>query len=77
MSLTNVPQGGAISPGDERVSAYIARRLLLAAFTIWAISVLAFVIIRLPEGHAADRSIDTLMQEGQGSDPRIAAELGS
>jgi peptide/nickel transport system permease protein len=30
--------------------AYIARRALLAVFTVWAISVLAFVIIQLPPG---------------------------
>jgi len=30
--------------------AYIGRRVLLAIFTVWAISVLAFVIIQLPPG---------------------------
>src|SRR5919198_1572937 len=30
--------------------AYIGRRVLLAVFTVWAISVLAFVIIQLPPG---------------------------
>src|SRR5256712_9781291 len=30
--------------------AYIGRRALLAIFTVWAISVLAFVIIQLPPG---------------------------
>src|SRR2546426_5794782 len=30
--------------------AYIGRRLLLAVFTVWAISVLAFAIIQLPPG---------------------------
>ena len=35
--------------------AYIARRLLLAVFTVWAISVLAFVILELPPGDQADR----------------------
>src|SRR3989454_9241138 len=29
---------------------YIGRRALLAVFTVWAISVLAFVIIQLPPG---------------------------
>src|SRR4030095_13454494 len=29
---------------------YIGRRALLAAFTVWAISVLSFVIIQLPPG---------------------------
>ena len=29
---------------------YIGRRVLLAAFTVWAISVLSFVIIQLPPG---------------------------
>src|SRR2546421_12915710 len=30
--------------------AYIGRRALLAVFTVWAISMLAFVIIQLPPG---------------------------
>src|SRR5262245_66277429 len=30
--------------------AYIGRRALLAIFTVWAISVLSFVIIQLPPG---------------------------
>ena len=30
--------------------AYIARRLILAILTIWAITVLSFVIIQLPPG---------------------------
>ena len=30
--------------------AYIVRRLLLAVLTVWAISVLSFVIIQLPPG---------------------------
>ena len=38
--------------------------MLLAAFTVWTISVLAFVIIELPEGDAADRVIDELMAGG-------------
>jgi peptide/nickel transport system permease protein len=29
---------------------YIARRIVLAIFTVWAVSVLAFVIIQLPPG---------------------------
>src|ERR671922_1734617 len=29
---------------------YIARRIVLAVFTVWAVSVLAFVIIQLPPG---------------------------
>ena len=35
--------------------AYIARRLLLAVFTVWAISVLSFLILELPPGDQADR----------------------
>ena len=44
--------------------AYIARRLLLAAFTVWMISILAFVIIELPEFDAADNAIKRLMEQG-------------
>ena len=46
------------------MAAYIARRLVLALFTIWVISVLAFVIIELPEGDAAERVISDLMAGG-------------
>ncbi len=46
------------------MAAYIARRLILALFTIWVISVLAFVIIELPEGDAAERTISQLMAGG-------------
>ena len=42
---------------------YIARRLLLAAFTVWAISILAWVIIQLPEGDLVDEYFEALMQE--------------
>jgi peptide/nickel transport system permease protein len=38
--------------------------MLLAVFTVWAISVLAFVIIELPQGDAADRVMDELMAGG-------------
>ena len=33
---------------------YFTRRLLLAFFTVWVISILAWVIIQLPEGDAVD-----------------------
>ena len=46
------------------MAAYIARRLILAVFTIWVISVLTFVIIELPEGDAAERTISQLMMGG-------------
>ena len=41
--------------------AYIARRLMIAAFTIWLISVLTFVIIELPEGDMADRYVEAIL----------------
>ena len=40
------------------MAAYIARRLILAFFTIWVISVAAFVIIELPPGDTIDRMYD-------------------
>ena len=33
---------------------YIARRVLLAFFAVWVISMLSWVIIQLPEGDAVD-----------------------
>ena len=53
--------------------AYLARRMLLAFFTIWVISILAFVIIELPQGDAADKWLDWAMQEGNSYDPEGAA----
>jgi peptide/nickel transport system permease protein len=43
---------------------YIVRRLVLALFTIWAISVLSFVIIQLPPGDYVDAYIGQLMAQG-------------
>ncbi len=43
--------------------AYIARRILLAMFTVWAISILAWVIIQLPQGDLVDEYFEALMQE--------------
>ena len=37
--------------------AYLIRRLAMAAFTVWSISVLAFVIIQLPPGDFVDSYI--------------------
>ena len=56
---------------------YIARRLLLAVFTTWIITILAFVIIQLPEGDAATKLIDRMMGNSVASAfrPEMAAEL--
>ena len=43
---------------------YLARRLMLAILTIWAISVLSFVIILLPPGDWVDTYIERLSFEG-------------
>jgi peptide/nickel transport system permease protein len=40
--------------------AYTVRRLLLALVTVWAISVLSFVIIQLPPGDFVDAYISHL-----------------
>src|SRR5438874_1041401 len=45
---------------------YLARRLLMALFTVWAISVLAFVIIQLPPGDFVDSYIASLSSMGGG-----------
>ena len=46
------------------MAAYLIRRLLLAMLTVWAISVLCFVIIQLPEGDWIDTYIEQLFNEG-------------
>ena len=43
---------------------YLARRVMLAILTIWAISVLSFVIILLPPGDWVDTYIERLSFEG-------------
>ncbi len=43
---------------------YIVRRLLLAVFTMWTVTVLAFVVIQLPEGDTVTKKLDSLMQRG-------------
>ena len=45
--------------------AYIARRVVLAAFTVWAISVLSFFILELPPGDQADRLADVMIAMGE------------
>src|SRR5258707_71264 len=50
---------------------YIARRFVLALFTIWAISVLAFVIIQLPPIDFIDTYITERMSRGR---PTVSSE---
>ena len=42
--------------------AFISRRLILAFFTIWVVSVLAFAVIQQPPGDMVDQYIDALME---------------
>jgi peptide/nickel transport system permease protein len=46
------------------MAAYLARRLLLALVTIWAISIVTFVIIQLPPGDFVDAYIANLSASG-------------
>lgn len=46
------------------MAAYLVRRLLLAVVTIWAISVVTFVIIQLPPGDFVDAYIANLSASG-------------
>lgn len=46
------------------MTAYIARRILLAAFTLAVMSLMSFTIIQLPEGDYVDRYIQELQAEG-------------
>ena len=46
--------------------AYMMRRFLLALFTIWIISILAFVIIQLPPGDSIDEYLQNAMGMGGG-----------
>lgn len=53
---------------------YIARRLALGVFTMWAISVLSFVIIQLPPGDFVTTYIARLSESGASS-VAVAAKL--
>ena len=44
--------------------AYVVRRLLLAVLTVWAISVLSFVIIHLPPGDYVTSYIASMSASG-------------
>jgi peptide/nickel transport system permease protein len=57
------------------VLSYVARRLLLGVFTIWAISVLTFVIIQLPPGDFASTYIARLAETGGGNGTDALARL--
>ncbi len=55
--------------------AYTVRRLLLAAVTIWAISMLSFVIIQLPPGDFVDAYIAHLSASGSSVSAEEAQSL--
>lgn len=54
---------------------YIVRRLVLALFTIWAISVLSFVIIQLPRGDFVSAYIAQLAASGASVSAQEAENL--
>ena len=54
---------------------YLIRRVLLALFTCWAISVLAFAIIQLPPGDFVDAYIGNLSASGSGISADQAQQL--
>ena len=54
---------------------YLVRRVLLALFTCWAISVLAFIIIQLPPGDFVDAYISNLSASGSGISADQAEQL--
>ena len=53
-----------LTPGLPPMLAFIARRLLLAVVTMWAITVLSFIIIQLPPGDFVDAYIARLSASG-------------
>ena len=58
------------------MTAYLARRLILALFTIWVITILTFMIIELPAGDTADAVMNNLMNQGSTSySPEVAENL--
>jgi len=58
------------------MATYIARRLVLGMFTVWMISILAFVVIQLPEGDSVDSTMNRLMDTSdEFYNPALADEL--
>ena len=56
--------------------AYILRRLLLAVFTVWAITILAWIVIQVPQGDVVDRYLDLVQVGGMGVDAEaVGTEL--
>src|SRR5207247_10773714 len=60
--------------------AYIVRRLLLAVLTVWAISVLSFIIIHLPPGDYVTSYIASMSASGsavsEGEAKALREQLG-
>src|SRR6202142_444270 len=69
----------AASQGGAMV-AYIVRRLLLAVLTVWAISVLSFMIIHLPPGDYVTSYIASMSASGsavsEGEASALREQLG-
>jgi peptide/nickel transport system permease protein len=59
------------------VLSYLVRRLILAIFTVWAISVLSFAIIQLPPGDFVDAYIAQLSASGSVVSEQEAQSLRS
>jgi peptide/nickel transport system permease protein len=57
------------------VLSFIGRRLLLGLFTIWAVSVLSFVIIQLPPGDIVTAHLAQLSDAGGGGSAAAEANL--
>jgi peptide/nickel transport system permease protein len=57
---------------------YLGRRLVWGIFTMWAISVLAFIVIQLPPGDFATTYVTRLSQAGGSPEDieRVRAQLG-
>ena len=55
--------------------AYIARRLVLAVLTVWAISVLSFIIIHLPPGDYVTSYIASMSASGSAVSEGEAAAM--
>ncbi|MDT5013910.1 MAG: peptide/nickel transport system permease protein, partial [Mycobacterium sp.] len=54
---------------------YVLRRLGVSVFTLWAISVLTFIIIQLPPGDFASVYLLRLSENGAGSSAEVLARL--
>jgi len=68
--------GNAVSKGVRAVAAYLIRRFLLMILTLFGMSILIFVMLRLVPGNISDILFDAAGMVNPADKARLEAELG-